>query len=1117
MTSRSVVAAILFVLLQSAARPFAVEVSADEVCATFQLAHSSLMIRASSLVAADTDDGSMRHLNDAAAAALAASFSIQDEQDFSDFIFHKSRFAVPGSHAHGSASSLSLRSLGGLQNDKQFFVSFSTRSDIRTLLALHAFTGRRVVAHVQGGLYVAIGGDDFAAKARRFPGVAWVQERDTLSKLGSRLQDALERAAVAENRRGSDSFIEVVAECWFDGCGAAAAAVRLLCPNVYLHPTLVEAHCRTTSLRAAVSVLSSHIAVDHVDLKQIAQLSNFGGRSIVGKGPQNASSPGVSRVLSTVNVSSSVIGVADSGIDMNNCFFYDNSTHPPGNNSRVVMAYTVLPCEVCGRCCRGNESGPKCTNESNACGNYVDETAHGTHVVGTLAGSGPAALQYGNGIAAGARIFFQDVENVQSNETCYLREDEVRCSTITVPTDLLNLFAPAFDAGARVHSNSWGSSDLTYTVQQRAADAYIASNPTFLVLFAAGNTGNKDPKLDLGSNQVSCKNCLGVGATQQSDFLFRSMYPYVDDSNFCRFFVTFAKDECCEHPLTCINRCCNWTSAYNMSLDCCPDQTTCGNAGQCSVESGNLRSATNIAAFSSRGPTSDGRFKPDIVAPGEDILSAATPDQKMQILQGRGFKFTSSNHCDVPSKTRSRTEQELFDRALRLSSGSSMATPLVAGAVEKIRQYFVQGYYPEGSPNSGAKFEPEEALVRAVVLASCVSVSSDPSWALWTQRIPLFQGFVRFPLPPELSPNFFQGFGLPVLDQAVHISGSTNGYRMFFAKGVFLPSSNASAFNITCKNDLTIPLTLALVWTDPPGSLNGQKQLVNDLDLVVLFPGSPLSQKFGNMRSFADQANSVERIVTQCPPAGVVTAIVALGDSIKTSNQTWYLVANGPVSNIINTSLPFYSSGRLTGASTQPLSCMSDDAIAAILRFKPSSSWSCDGVSGTLSCSTRRKVFATSLAQIVGVAVQAITVNKSDTTGLLMTLRCSAVINSWQNASAVYLKYVTASTVFAAISNVPKSSFQDDEVLGAFDWTSFAMAPAPAPQYNPRPAIGTLSNGVIVGIIGGFVFILVVSICVFLLLRRKRMPCLRMFRKTEVALQQRLVAAKTRSNQAGDT
>jgi subtilisin family serine protease len=1077
---------------------------------TFQLEHTLLSIHPSSLAAAHTSDIGTQHLKDAAdAAAAAAAVSLRDEDELSDLLFHKSRFAMRRRRSSPSpASGPCLHSLGVQPGDKQFFVAFSARTDVRTLAALHAFAGRRVLSYVQGNLYLAIGGHDFPAKARRFPGVAWVQERDALSKLGGSLQKALQGGVSVAGADGAGlGWVEVVAECWFDGCEAAAEAARSACPDVYLHLTLIEVHCNAAALPAAVSLLSRHVAVDHVDVKHATQLFNAGGRSIIGNGPRNSNLSRPSLVLSSINVSSSIIAVADSGIDLNNCFFYDNSSAAPANNSRVVLHYSVQPCDMCGRCCT-RLSPPGCSNQTNACGNRIDQSGHGTHVVGTIAGVGPRQVAYGDGIAAGAKIFFQDIENILPTASCF-RHDLPACSgALSAPTDLYNLFAPAFTAGARVHSNSWGSNIPTYTDKQRAADAFIHDNPTFLILFAAGNDGVANPNRVLGSNHVTCKNCLSVGATQQSDELFRSMSPFIDDGAFCPFSAllsnrsngTLAADACCADPLTCVNRCCSWTNVANMSLACCALQTTCSPPHQpCSVQSGNIRSATNVAAFSGRGPTLDGRFKPDLVAPGEDILSAATPNQASAAILGQQFNVTSPDHCGVPSKSRPRTPQEAADSALKALSGTSMATPLVAGAVEKIRQYFVQGYYPLGLPASGTAFEPDEALVRAVVLASCVSVVSDPSWALWAQRTPLAPGFFRFPLPSEYSPNFFQGFGMPVLDQAVYVAGATNGYRMIYTNGTFTPSSSASAFSVICDPSLaSIPLTLALVWTDPPGSVSSQKQLVNDLDLIVLSTSGNPSQMFGNMRPFADQSNTVERVVTRCPAAGVVTAVVAPGDAIKTSSQRWYMVANGPVVSITSVSVPPYSSGRASGPVTQSQNCSSSPAIVTTVNFKPAAAWPCSGPQGLLSCSVKRAIFATSLANIVGVAVQAVSASSSDTTRLEMSLSCSVMINSWRSAGNVSLKFVTPRAVLSAI-NASVAMFQEDAFLSAFDWAAFANATAPVPSPSAEPsALPAPSHQRMIIIVSASVAaaLLLAAVCLFIFRARIKKTCACLFKQS---------------------
>jgi hypothetical protein len=166
----------------------------DPSVISYRLAHTSLSIRASSFSGLGELEANSNHLKHAAAVA-ALEVSFEEEQDLVDRLFHKSKFALYGSHASTSSALLSTRSLGVQPGDQQYFVYFSTRIDVRSLVALQKVTGGRVIAHVQGGLYVAIGGEGFAAQARQFLGVAWVQEREASSKIGSKLQRVLKGTA----------------------------------------------------------------------------------------------------------------------------------------------------------------------------------------------------------------------------------------------------------------------------------------------------------------------------------------------------------------------------------------------------------------------------------------------------------------------------------------------------------------------------------------------------------------------------------------------------------------------------------------------------------------------------------------------------------------------------------------------------------------------------------------------------------------------------------------------------------------------------------------------------------------------------------------------------------
>ena len=109
-----------------------------------------------------------------------------------------------------------------------------------------------------------------------------------------------------------------------------------------------------------------------------------------------------------------------------------------------------------------------------------------------------------------------------------------------------------------------------------------------------------------------------------------------------------------------------------------------------------------VADFSSRGPTSDGRTKPDIMAPGKSVLSAgARPDMV--------------GECD-PDKPPGYLDKS--EGVLSLQ-GTSMSTPVIAGTAAIIRQYFEEGYYPYGVKNDtvGILVEnPSGALIKAVLM-----------------------------------------------------------------------------------------------------------------------------------------------------------------------------------------------------------------------------------------------------------------------------------------------------------------------------------------------------------------------------------------------------------------
>jgi hypothetical protein len=296
-----------------------------------------------------------------------------------------------------------------------------------------------------------------------------VQERDGLHKVGSSLKlvmDELSPKAVFAHLRNrlfpktssstSGSIVILIVQCWHDACGTAASHVQTLCPDVYVYPELIEVQCRSSMVEQAITLLTALPGVEYVDIKQRVEHKNFAGSAILGTGP-SATTISESRVLTSIDVSSSIIGVADTGINMNNCYFYDVTKNSfPYANSRVLKQYTFQDCSKCGRCC-ASFSPSRCSNSLNACGNQFDEDGHGTHVAGTIAGNAGASapISMGNGIAAGSKLYFQDIENPQPDTTCYYTKS---CDGLYPGSNLANLFDPAYTAG--VYASCPSSSEL---------------------------------------------------------------------------------------------------------------------------------------------------------------------------------------------------------------------------------------------------------------------------------------------------------------------------------------------------------------------------------------------------------------------------------------------------------------------------------------------------------------------------------------------------------------------------------------------------------------------------------------------------------------------------------
>ncbi len=201
------------------------------------------------------------------------------------------------------------------------------------------------------------------------------------------------------------------------------------------------------------------------------------------------------------------IGIVDTGIDPDMCWFRDTALGLPptnacnggtvvNNSQRKVIAVDFLWSSEC--------SGGIGSTE-------WDTQDHGSHVAGTVAGDNFANLlthDAGDGMAPGAKLVIQDA-GYQVDNCGDL--PGIGCPVV----DLNPIFQQAYSQGARLHTNSWGDNENAavqnnYSAGSQDVDEFMWNHKDFLIFFAAGNSG---PGSGSVGSPSTAKNGVSVGAT----------------------------------------------------------------------------------------------------------------------------------------------------------------------------------------------------------------------------------------------------------------------------------------------------------------------------------------------------------------------------------------------------------------------------------------------------------------------------------------------------------------------------------------------------------------------------------------------------------------------------
>lgn len=241
------------------------------------------------------------------------------------------------------------------------------------------------------------------------------------------------------------------------------------------------------------------------------------------------------------------------------------------------------------------------------------------------------------------------------------------------------------------------------------------------------------------------------------------------------------------------------------------------------------------------GPTIDGRRKPELFAPGRNVISA------------------NSSGCFLFSL-----------------SGTSMAAPAVAGGAALVREYYRRGFYPTGRAWAANGVTPTGALLKATVINSAADMTNEPGY-----------------------PGAREGWGRILLDDALYFNGESRRLWMRDIRhedGLRTDGERQWGVRVLSSDE---PLAVTMAFMDVPATQLAFEAAVNDLDLEVsgpdgVFLGNVLDTGAGVSLTGGspDPRNNVERVLVAAPTPGFWTISVR-GASVPYGPQGFAVVANG--------------------------------------------------------------------------------------------------------------------------------------------------------------------------------------------------------------------------------
>ncbi|MGC9315577.1 MAG: S8 family serine peptidase, partial [bacterium] len=209
-----------------------------------------------------------------------------------------------------------------------------------------------------------------------------------------------------------------------------------------------------------------------------------------------------------------LVGSSDTGVDSTSIYFCDPGVAVSKINYGTSTNWTTTVPDYGHRKIRAYSRHTVGTSSSD----YADEDdGHGSHVNGSIGGNNEAhnppntTFDAGDGMAPLCRLTFSDLANSSGS--------------LIVPSNLSNTILKfAYNHGARLHTNSWGSrytrpnhGTHPYNDESADVDEFTWFNKDFLIFFSAGNSNTDQgywyPPDGINGEGLG-KNIVTVGAAE---------------------------------------------------------------------------------------------------------------------------------------------------------------------------------------------------------------------------------------------------------------------------------------------------------------------------------------------------------------------------------------------------------------------------------------------------------------------------------------------------------------------------------------------------------------------------------------------------------------------------